>query len=138
MILSIWVALVVECLTTVWRLFTSCSNLPTKPGTQWRAWMFYFLTQQESQFTILKKSKSKKEEKCSSNQAWNVNARVGVISNFDNRLHDILPNLGLKPFIDFIVTSEVLLFANNRLLPLLCLRGIYSGQPEKFFPPPHL
>jgi len=33
-------------------------------------------------------------------------ARIGVISNFDNRLHDILPHLGLREYIDFTVTSE--------------------------------
>ena len=31
---------------------------------------------------------------------------VGAISNFDNRLHDILPSLGLAQYLQFIVTSE--------------------------------
>lgn len=36
----------------------------------------------------------------------NPERKIGVISNFDNRLHDIIPSLGLKPYFDFIVTSE--------------------------------
>eukprot|EP00088_Acartia_fossae_P014501 TRINITY_DN17775_c0_g1_i6.p1 TRINITY_DN17775_c0_g1~~TRINITY_DN17775_c0_g1_i6.p1 ORF type:complete len:247 (+),score=27.19 TRINITY_DN17775_c0_g1_i6:35-775(+) len=31
---------------------------------------------------------------------------IGAISNFDNRLHDVVPSLGLKQYFDFIVTSE--------------------------------
>ena len=34
------------------------------------------------------------------------NIRIGAISNFDNRLHDILPSLGISQFLHFIVTSE--------------------------------
>ena len=32
--------------------------------------------------------------------------QIGAISNFDNRLHDIIPSLGLKQYFDFIITSE--------------------------------
>ena len=32
--------------------------------------------------------------------------KIGVISNFDNRLHDIIPSVGLSKFVDFIVTAE--------------------------------
>eukprot|EP00092_Neocalanus_flemingeri_P035949 GFUD01039142.1.p1 GENE.GFUD01039142.1~~GFUD01039142.1.p1 ORF type:complete len:258 (-),score=84.99 GFUD01039142.1:59-832(-) len=32
--------------------------------------------------------------------------KIGVISNFDNRLHDIIPAVGLTKFVDFVVTSE--------------------------------
>lgn len=32
--------------------------------------------------------------------------KIGLVSNFDNRLHDIVPALGLRGFVDFIVTSE--------------------------------
>merc|ERR1712241_1357297 len=32
--------------------------------------------------------------------------RVGAISNFDNRLHDILPSLGIAQYLHFILTSE--------------------------------
>ena len=39
-----------------------------------------------------------------------VNCRTvllpGAISNFDNRLHDILPSLGIAQYLHFIVTSE--------------------------------
>jgi len=31
---------------------------------------------------------------------------VGAISNFDNRLHDIVPSLGLNKYLQFVVTSE--------------------------------
>ena len=31
---------------------------------------------------------------------------VGAISNFDNRLHDIVPALGLNKYLQFVVTSE--------------------------------
>ena len=34
------------------------------------------------------------------------NICVGAISNFDNRLHDILPSLGIAQYLHFIVTSE--------------------------------
>ena len=34
------------------------------------------------------------------------NITVGAISNFDNRLHDIIPSLGLKKYLKFVVTSE--------------------------------
>ena len=30
----------------------------------------------------------------------------GAISNFDNRLHDILPGLGIAQYLHFIITSE--------------------------------
>ena len=30
----------------------------------------------------------------------------GAISNFDNRLHDILPSLGIAQYLHFILTSE--------------------------------
>ena len=30
----------------------------------------------------------------------------GAISNFDNRLHDILPCLGIAQYLHFIITSE--------------------------------
>ena len=36
----------------------------------------------------------------------NNNVCVGAISNFDNRLHDIIPSLGLSKYLDFVVTSE--------------------------------
>jgi len=32
--------------------------------------------------------------------------RVGAISNFDNRLHDILPSLGIAQYLHFVITSE--------------------------------
>lgn len=32
--------------------------------------------------------------------------KIGLLSNFDNRLHDIVPALGLRQLVDFIVTSE--------------------------------
>ena len=34
------------------------------------------------------------------------NITVGAISNFDNRLHDIVPSLGLNKYLQFVVTSE--------------------------------
>ena len=36
----------------------------------------------------------------------NHNICVGAISNFDNRLHDILPSLGLSKYLHFVLTSE--------------------------------
>lgn len=35
-----------------------------------------------------------------------LNICVGAISNFDNRLHDILPSLGISQHLQFILTSE--------------------------------
>ena len=32
--------------------------------------------------------------------------KIGVISNFDNRLHDIIHSVGLSKFVDFVVTAE--------------------------------
>jgi len=32
--------------------------------------------------------------------------KIGAISNFDNRLHDIYGSIGLGKFVDFVVTSE--------------------------------
>jgi len=32
--------------------------------------------------------------------------KIGVISNFDNRLHDIIPAVGLSKLVDYVVTSE--------------------------------
>jgi len=32
--------------------------------------------------------------------------KIGAISNFDNRLHDIFSSVGLNKFVDFVVTSE--------------------------------
>ena len=34
------------------------------------------------------------------------NITVGAISNFDKRLHDIVPSLGLNKYLQFVVTSE--------------------------------
>jgi len=34
------------------------------------------------------------------------NICVGAISNFDNRLHDIIPGLGIKKYLNFVITSE--------------------------------
>ena len=32
--------------------------------------------------------------------------KIGAISNFDNRLHDIITSVGLREFVDFVVTAE--------------------------------
>ena len=32
--------------------------------------------------------------------------KIGAISNFDNRLHDIITLVGLREFVDFVVTAE--------------------------------
>jgi len=36
----------------------------------------------------------------------NMKLKIGAISNFDNRLHDIFSSVGLSKFVDFVVTSE--------------------------------
>merc|ERR1711970_241923 len=35
-----------------------------------------------------------------------LEVKVGVITNFDNRIHDIISTVGIRQYIDFIVTSE--------------------------------
>ena len=39
-------------------------------------------------------------------RAHHPRVTVGAVSNFDNRLHDILPSLGLAQHLHFVVTSE--------------------------------